>query len=588
MFIRPVPTQGIMFLLLALLLLGCGDLTDAYTEATFEGGSTRPTVVSGSGHHHLPHGKAIGPFGSNHPLIPEGEEDGEETPVFTFNTTVLVENIKPVEGPKPEIPITIPLPACHDVTGVHQGNLYIYDVEELENASTYAEIHGDLIIPGSVVTETIELPCLRIITGALFKPGCNSTPLLKKMSFPRLESANSVEIWATQALEELHLPALTSVGTFRVEYNYLLSKLILTSLEEVSGYLSVINGELETLFLPKLVSVGGSFTLGENPNLHTLSIPNLTSAGVFALKGLEALETLSMPSIEILKTLHLSKLHALESFSIPTLQELDSLNLFSNASLKSFHLPEIEEMEGSFKVHFNDTLPTLQMPQLTSVEQLSVHSNAALQSIHLPSLESALDIEVMSKAGYPWMPVRWISLPALKTLGWDLRIERLLELEVVYIPKLEEAYDVTLIETATLEDFHLPALEKVTGEMEVIANESLVSLRVPSLLTVGNFRVREGWWTLENVELPMLQEVGGNLVFKNNHVIEANPFTALGFVNNSVIMIDNFSLPQCSVEALLETLLAADDHHISVTNTAGNLEGCVCDGWGDVIDGSCS
>ena len=633
MSIRPVPTQGILFFLLSLLLIGCGDFTDGYSGSSVDDSSSRPTVIAGSDQHPLPHGKPTGFFNSHHPTVTEREEEGDDTPAFTFHTTIPVKSIQPVAGPKPQTPVTSPLPACHDVTGVHQGNLYIYDLDELENASAYAEIHGDLIIPGSVVTDTIELPCLRVITGALFKPGCNSTPLLTKMSFPRLESAGSIEIWATQALDELHLPALVSVGKFRVEYNFLLTTLTLTSLEEITGSLTIIDGALETLsipklksisgsftvqdnfqlsnlmlplleetggslsliagmfeslFMPNLKSVGNSFTVSGNPHLHTLSIPDLANASGLYLKELPELAALTFPSIETLGTLEVSNLHALKSFSIPTLHELDWLKVLHNSTLESFHLPEIDALEGGLQIHFNNLLPTVQMPQLTTVGKLSVQSNESLEVVHMANLTSADDVEVLSKGG-AWMPVKWISFPVLETLHWNLKITDLLALEGVYIPQIEAIDNFTLVDTATLTDFHLPALKHVTGNMNVRDNQSLVSLRLPSLESVGkSLWIHGGWWTLEEVEMPLLEEVGSYFTFENNHLIDTNPFESLTFVYQSFVMANNFSLPQCSVDALLETLLASDAHDLFTPDTDGNLEGCLCDGWGHVIEGTCT
>lgn len=181
------------------------------------------------------------------------------------------------------------------VDGVISGNVTIDSSLQLPLYRGATEIYGNLVINGSSLDDLGDaFDELRLVGGRLI---INESPLLTRISFPKLEQAQLVSLSSVPQVEVVELPALRAA---MVDMNGApqLRTLDLRSFESGS-FLTYGLGHLKKLSLPALTALG-SLQVSEALELVELDLPALVELrGVFTISSASpaALARLSAPNL---------------------------------------------------------------------------------------------------------------------------------------------------------------------------------------------------------------------------------------------------------------------------------------------------
>ena len=163
-------------------------------------------------------------------------------------------------------------------------------------------------------------------------------------------------------------------------------------------------------------------------------------------------------------------------------------------ALISADLPKLQSVSGSLHVDFDPALRTISLPMLSSVgqsqgESISVGNLEMLTSISVPVLATTPSAISIHDNGSDFAPNSTITLDfgALATVGGSFQIFNNLRLQ-------------------NLDGFS--RLDAVTGDVAIQRNHHLVSVNLPSLISVGGSVNVSEQDTLATIALPALTTVG--------------------------------------------------------------------------------
>jgi hypothetical protein len=262
-------------------------------------------------------------------------------------------------------------------SGVLQGNLMIFNQDDLTHALGYTGITGDLEIYPQGLTE-VELPALTSLGGSLW---VNGNDTLTSLSLPVLQSTGG-DLWLSDqsALTTVSLPLLLSVG----------------------GSFEALNlPVLSTLNLPVLTSVSGEeVRLMELPALTQLSLPALSRVfGDIYIISLDVLPALSLPALDTVSGhINLGVFPVLTSLSFPLLTALpDSLYVgFVDSLVNLEGFANLEIVGGTLTVANTTGIQTLGFTSLRRVDgDLQLYGNSNLCT----SVANALRDQVLNAEG---------------------------------------------------------------------------------------------------------------------------------------------------------------------------------------------
>jgi hypothetical protein len=167
------------------------------------------------------------------------------------------------------------------------------------------------------------------------------------------------------------------------------------------------------------------------------------------------------------------------------------------------------------------------------------------------------------------------SLPALRKVGGFLQLHGNEGLTTIDLPVLTSVGgDLLVVENSVLTTIEMPALKSV-GAIYVDDNDSLTSFEFPALSSV-------------NQELSALASADAKLEINRNDALVSLSFPALTSVGDAVRVLDNPSLAQCLVDALITQIEEGEGIGDSInTKTANNNPNCTCSEVGGVLKADC-
>lgn len=173
---------------------------------------------------------------------------------------------------------------------------------------------------------------------------------------------------------------------------------------------------------------------------------------------------------------------------------------------------------------------------------LRIGPGVFLPTLDFSTLESAARVDLENNEYTERLALRSITAGDLLLSGNS----RLLRIEATLL----ESSSVVMQRLPTLEQLDLPSL--AAAEQVAVQNTSLGALHLAQLREVDSALTIEANPALQTLELPLLVSVGGALRIAGND-----------------------SLPQCTVDALMDRLAVASGLPPDVT-VEGNREGCDC------------
>ena len=276
--------------------------------------------------------------------------------------------------------------------------------------------------------------------------------------------------------------------------------------------------------------------------LQSINFPKLQTIDTYSRAGRNYFEISVIPVLQnidlsALQTIHVDfSLRGLRggSFQSLDLSELQTVqgdfNLLGN-SFQSLDLSELQTVQGDFGVEDNKALANLNVLKLQTVEgsftlgsSAPIRRNVDLQSVNLPSLKTiggfgqinfyegatSLNMPQLKSVG-DWFSIAsnsftCIDLSQLQTVGSDERTESDFEEGFFYQTGLQ------FLDNRNIpENLVLPRLQSVDGDIAFSGNVITDTVSMPQLQSIGhNLEVIDT--LLSTIDMPQLQSVGG--VFK--------------------------------------------------------------------------
>ena len=259
---------------------------------------------------------------------------------------------------------------------------------------------------------------------------------------------------------------------------------------------------LERIDLPELQVVCGSFIVENVDNLTYLNLPQLEMARIVRISHNDNLPHISLPQFEIVD----------QEFSIG-----------NNKALQSIDLPKLQTVHGEFFVEGNDAIQNLNVLKLQTVggDFKLDGSTLALRSVDLPWLKTiggfgqiryhegatSLNLSQLESVG-GWFAISsnkftCIDLSQLQTVGSAERRASVSEEGFFYQPGLG-----FYANSRIPENLVLPQLQSVEGDIVFKRNSGINTISMPQLQNIGHNLEFENSF-ISNIELPQLQFIGG-------------------------------------------------------------------------------
>ncbi len=265
---------------------------------------------------------------------------------------------------------------------------------------------------GLYIVHTTRLKSLRGLDSLIYIGGLsiNNNDSLKDLSGlnPKYIDSDLVIISQNKGLEEIKgLNGHEELYDFRIEENPRLKAINGLQLLRFCPNIYVEeNEQLEHISMPNL-QTANDFFFWKNPNLQTLSFPQLDTLKYFAstiniwycprLKNLDGIHPKFVEGYIGLKLIHNDSLQNIRAAGLwPT--QVMSITLVGNNLLDSIYLPNLEKTRG-LKISKNDALRSICLPNVESstygygAGAVSISYNPSLTNISMPKLHTIADIE---------------------------------------------------------------------------------------------------------------------------------------------------------------------------------------------------
>ena len=446
-------------------------------------------------------------------------------------------------------------------------------------------ICGDEALAGNFTVRTIaDIALLNTYTGITGKLTFELVDGIEAVSFECLESIeHGIEITTCCGkpgnldIRSIAFPALVEIGKLNIGTVTALEVLSFPQLREVEDYLLVQqNPHLQHLDLPLLQSVGDEMIVDDLP-LESLDLPELKDVGLLRVEDLPNPSSLDFPALEHAKYMRIASMGQMTAISANSLEDISRLDIVENPQLMNLSFPEVTTLVDGLWVQFNESLEILEIPHLTHVGRLDVLANANLQQIELPSLERLTgDLRVRGQQNEPSPPLEEFHLPALKSVDGDVVVSQFLSMMSLQLPALEEVGgDVTLFSLPEVFVFKLNALQTVGGVITM--NMRLKQIELASLEEIGKDLQVDGGFVseLESLQFPVLHTLGGDLRILENKDMTQFSAQELKFIGGNVIFNANFAFAECLVTALIDQVEQAGGVE-GVLSSSDNNADCIC------------
>jgi hypothetical protein len=276
----------------------------------------------------------------------------------------------------------------------------------------------------------------------------------------------------------------TVAGNVMVAGSSVTSLSSLDCLVRVAGLFEVTGTEILDLELPALQEVGGDLVIYDNYPLGGIELLALRGVGGHLL---------------------VEEHPWLDELRLPDLQTVTGdLKLRYAGSLQQLSLPSLEGVGGSLWLRYLDALEGLNLGSLATVaSDLWVGGNPLLAQLSLPEL-TVVDAEVMVSAN-----------PLLQQMA---------------LPRLTEAGGIRITSNPALDDLQLPLLREMLGlpgslRMSNCAQVAVLSL--PSIEFIGDFLMLAGNEGLSQLDMGLLEFVGGDFYITDNLSLPSSQAEAL-------------------------------------------------------------
>ena len=315
----------------------------------------------------------------------------------------------------------------------------------------------------------------------------------------------------------------------------------LPNLQVICGTVSVFtNHTLVHINLPQLQTIAGEFLVQGGEALQSINFPKLQTIDTYSRGGRNDFEIfvyggdLQNIDLSALQTIHVDFSLIGNSFQSLDLSELQTVqgdfSLIGN-SFQSLDLSKLQTVQGDFSVEDNEALANLNVLKLQTVggsftlgSSAPIRKNVDLQSVNLPRLKTiggfgqisfyegatSLNLPQLKSVG-GWFGITsnsftCIDLSQLQTVGSDERTESDFEEGFFYQTGLQ------FLDNRNIpENLVLPRLQSVDGDIAFSGNVITDTVSMPQLQSIGhNLEVIDT--LLSTIDMPQLQSVGG--VFK--------------------------------------------------------------------------
>lgn len=234
--------------------------------------------------------------------------------------------------------------------------LFVVTISLAASASGQCPV-GDVTLDSQTAVAAFPSDCLDL-AGSLFIEDTDPTadPVVDLGPLANLETIGGIlRLERLTMLQEASFPALTSAGSVRL-----------------------LGSSVETLRLPELQTASG-ILIDQNLGVAPIDQLQLTSLDLSSLATVNAFQM---------------SFSALASLSLPSLTTAGIFELRGNYLLTELSLPLLSSVGDYFYLSSHAVLERLELPSLTSVQQLVVTGNPVLTSIALPALETIGSLSV--------------------------------------------------------------------------------------------------------------------------------------------------------------------------------------------------
>lgn len=181
-------------------------------------------------------------------------------------------------------------------------------------------------------------------------------------------------------------------GRLTIDPNFSVSNITFTKLSKIYGTLDISNvNTLTSLDFPALTFIE-TLEVVSNPNLSSISVPNLVKAGDYSFGGITISDNASLPEIDLSTlinvngTLRIEDNPMVENIDLADLSSVDFwIYINNNDSLLFLFIPAPDILY--FEAQDNDILSEA-MLLCQNAESVKFENNASLRNIKLPDLQT--------------------------------------------------------------------------------------------------------------------------------------------------------------------------------------------------------
>jgi|GEM_PF-6443945 len=344
-------------------------------------------------------------------------------------------------------------------------------------------------------------------------------------------ATQEIRIYDCNVLTNVNLSMLTGITEITINNNPLLQSVNLNNLKTVDAGFNIYNcPSLSGFSVPLLETVGNNLRF-TNTGIINLSFPVLKKATTaIAVESNPNLLSVSFPQLtgptsRILPSFSIAENYQLVSIAAPQLSRAEVVNINGNKKCTSVNLSSLSTVR-TLQLRGDSSLASVSFPSLMSVSSLlDIQADSSLSSISFPALTSGASIlfaDIKSTT---------VSLPALTTVSVTLSIQK----------------------NKSLASISLPVLTSVGATFNIRDNNVLTSLSVPLLASVGTitFLSNNSFTSLSIPALTSLASTGGELYITGCNSLNTILFPSLSAVKNQKLDFSYNKLTSPQVNALL-------------------------------------
>lgn len=254
-----------------------------------------------------------------------------------------------------------------------------------------------------------------------------------------------------------------------------------------------------------------------DPNLSYFN--KLEKVGGIEIKSTKLIKTIKFESLKSIQNDFTAASSSLQILSMPKLIKVSGTFTVGANVLTQFEVPLLETVGGNFSMASgtNSTITHLDLSNLKTIGgQFILSYYSKIKSCNLDKLETcAKGIDINFMSGF-----EELEFPSLISCGTTLKVYNSGAISILSFPVLKEAGTIDIATLTSLISLRFDELETVSGDFKLQSWRSplLYKLVLSKLKKVtGNvdFITTHGsnYYTIEEIRMPALEEVGGNIKF---------------------------------------------------------------------------